>query len=100
LLKFTLAVDCFTESIVSQVVLKLYCVSGTPRGGRIISAVGSWAEDAVTWYSAPFPPSYFTDDLGRARKRHWVGIDVTSAITSMESYRIKGVHTNAAVYSS
>jgi len=103
LLKFRF--DCkYTDSIVKQAVLKLYCKNGTPRGGKIIGVLGSWTEDAVTWNNAPFSPTSYYDEIGRVRKGRWVEIDVTSAIDSIDggeaTFRIEGMHANAAVYSS
>ena len=103
LMKF--ALDCqYTDSIVSRAVLKLYCKNGAPRGGKLITVFGTWAEDAVTWNNAPFSPTQFYEQIGRVRQERWVEIDVTSAITSMEgdevTFRIEGSHSNAAVYSS
>lgn len=103
LMKF--ALDCqYTDSIVSRAVLKLYCKNGAPSGGKLITVFGTWAEDAVTWNNASFSSTQFYEQIGRVRQERWVEIDVTSAITSMEgdevTFRIEGLHSNSAVYSS
>lgn len=103
LLKFEF--NCiYTDSIVSRAVLKLYCKNGSPNGGQVVSVQGDWTEETVTWNSAPKVPTGFSESIGMAKKDRWVEIDVTSAITQMSGYevtfRIVGLHENAAFYSS
>ncbi|KAL7539563.1 hypothetical protein ACHAXR_009390 [Thalassiosira sp. AJA248-18] len=103
LLKF--AFYCaWSDLVVSRAVLKLYVKSGTPKGGKVVNVLGPWEEDKVTWNSAPLEPTSFSEVIGRVRTGRWVEIDVTSAMTSMQDYkvtfRIEGLHENAAVYGS
>jgi len=106
LLKFTYGC-VYPEKVISQAVLKLYSKNRTPRGGEVVSVLGTWNENAVTWSNAPFSsPSTvdFHGEIGRTRKGHWVEIDVTSVVTSMEgsdiTFRIEGSRGNAAGYGS
>ena len=94
----------YTEPIVSRAVLSLYCMNGAPTGGKIEVVSGVWSEDKVTWNSAEesLSSTNFSEDIGRVRKGHWVQIDVTEAVTSMDGYwltfRIEGTLENVAVY--
>lgn len=104
LLKFRFDNCRYTENVVSKAVLKMYCKNGTPRGGKLISVIGAWEQDSVTWNNSPSYPLQFYEVIGRVRKEDWVEIDVTSAIISADgdevTFRMEGMHPNAAVYAS
>jgi hypothetical protein len=103
LLKFEFSC-LYTETTVSRAILRLYCKNGSPEGGKILTMLGSWREETVTWKNAPSTPTNFYADVGRVNQGEWVEVDVTSAVTSMEDYeitfRIEGLHKNAVVYGS
>lgn len=97
--------DCsFTKDIISQATLRLFVVSGSPQGGRVIFVSSDWNQSQVTWRNAPTSSTILGYTIGRAIKGRWVEVDVTEALTSTSEYhvsfRIEGVHRNPAIYSS
>jgi hypothetical protein len=83
LLKFTLTGS--SGSIV-QAKLRVWVTNGTGNGPQVVPTATGWAENTVTWNSAPALLGAPVTNLGAMALGSWVEIDVTSAITGDGTY--------------
>ena len=98
--------DClFSMDTISQATLRLFVVSGSPQGGRVVFMSSDWNQSQVTWRNAPTgTPTVLDYTLGRVIKGRWIEVDVAQVLANTSEYhvsfRIEGVHRNPAIYSS
>jgi hypothetical protein len=100
LLKFTVS---GVPAGVARATLRLYAVDSSDIGG-IFFRTGdtSWAENTVTWNTAPIADPSPTASLGRVVAGTWYEVDLTSIVTGNGTYsvRISSTSTNGADYAS
>ena len=74
-----------TGNVVSAT-LYVYAYDGTVNGPKVYRTFSTWEETTITWSNRPRTTGGALDDVGEVRKRSWVAIDVTAAITGNGSF--------------
>jgi hypothetical protein len=88
---------------ISEAILRLYAVDGSPSGGTFISTSDTeWSQYKVTWDSAPKADGIVLATLGEVQPYSWYEIDIKEIAQGGEaiSIRIAPSHGNRCAYSS
>jgi hypothetical protein len=91
------------KGTVSEAILRLYAVDGSPSGGTFISTTDTeWSQFKVTWDTAPSADGAVLTTLGEVTAYSWYEIDVKEIAQGGEpiSIRIAPSHGNRCAYSS
>ena len=88
---------------VSEAILRLYAVDGSPSGGTFISTSKTdWSQYKITWKTAPSADGVVITTLGEVTPYSWYEIDLKEIALGGEpiSIRIAPSHGNRCAYSS
>ena len=88
---------------ISEAILRLYAVDGSPSGGTFVSTSDSnWSQYKVTWETAPKADGIVIGSLGEVTPYSWYEVDITEIAKGGEpiTVRITPSHGNRCAYSS
>jgi len=91
------------KGTISEAILRLYAVDGSPSGGTFISTQDTaWSQYTVNWDTAPLANGVVFTTLGDVTPYSWYEIDVTEIAEGGKpiSIRIAPSHGNRCAYSS
>ncbi len=99
----TFEVSGIGSRTVTQATLRLFCVNGSPFGGRFHRVPDtSWGERSVTWQNAPAADATPIATLGPVAANTWYEVDVTPLVVADGTFSLRTTSTsgNDAIYAS